>query len=150
MTIRSDARRLCAIVSVIAPVCVSCRVAECPPPELSRSMIASEPVAGAAGVRGVVLAISDGRALPTARVRLSPGPAGWQRVSGDGRFRIANSGGGAATLEVRTQGYDAASVAIPARGDSTVVVLAALAAARVPRRAVGCGGRGIIPTDTVD
>lgn len=101
-------------------------------------------------MRGVVLAIKDGRPVPNARVRLSPGQTGWQRTSSEGRFHIANSGGTAATLEVRARGYDAVSVAIPVRTDSAVAVVATLAVVRVPHRARECGGPSLVPSDSVD
>ena len=112
-------------------------------------MIASEPMAGEPGVRGVVLGIEDGRALPNARVRVLPGQTAWQSVSADGRFRIATRAGAAGTLEVRASGYDGVSAALPARGDSGTAVVAVLGAMRMSHRPKECAGSGIAPSDEV-
>ena len=137
-------------MSVLAPASVSCRLAVCPPPALSQSIIALEAVPGGGEVRGVVLAIKDGRALASARVRLSPGQVTWHAVSDGGRFLLRSGAGTAATLEVRARGYDGVSAAIPARADSAVAVVAALAAARAAARRRECAAPGSVSSDSVD
>lgn len=113
-------------------------------------MVASETVPGESGVRGVVIAIKDGRALASARVRLSPGQGTWQAVSDGGRFLLRNGAGTAATLEIRARGYDGVSVVIPARADSAVSVVAALAAVRAAARPKECAVPGRSSSESVD
>lgn len=138
------------MLAIAMAVCAACRVATCPPPEQSRSAIASEPVIGASGIRGVVLAIRDGRPLRTAVVRLSPDDARWHAVLGDGSFAIATRGSAPTALEVRARGFDGVSLPIAARGDSGLAVVAALAATRPSHHARGCTVTGAAPIDTIE
>jgi hypothetical protein len=129
----------------------ACRVVQCVPLDAAPSTIVAQ-TRGDTGriLHGLVLALPDGRPLPSARVRIPDAGDEWHPVDSAGRITLHVVAPGSYTVEVTAAGFSSASRTVVARSDSGLVWISVLGRMPVTKRNGACAALADTTTRQTD